>query len=75
MSSHANLDLTINSICTGGLILFAKFIEWNNEMQGVHLPPIVIECLQATSYLGAITVSCYTVYSHIRKFRNDRKKK
>lgn len=57
----------INSICTGALILFGKLIESYNN---IHLPAIVIECLQATSYLAAITVSCFTIYNFISKKRN-----
>jgi len=59
-------SMFINSLCTGALILFGKIIESYNN---IHLPAIVIELLQATSYLGAITVSCFTVYNFISKKR------
>lgn len=57
-------SMFINSLCTGALILFGKLIETNNN---IHLPPIIIESLQVCSYLGAITVSCFTIYNYIKK--------
>lgn len=57
-------SLFINSLCTGGFILFGKLIETSNN---IHLPPIVIESMQVLSYAGAVTVSAFTVYNFIRK--------
>jgi len=57
-------SMFINSLCTGTLILFAKLIE---HYRYVHLPPIVIELLQATSYFTAILVSTFNIYNFIKK--------
>lgn len=59
-------NMFINSLCTGGLVLFGRAIESYNSG---HLPPIIIESLQVLSYAGAITVSCFTVYNFITKKR------
>lgn len=57
-------SMFINTVCTGTLILFGKLVESYNN---AHLPPIIIETLQVCSYLGAITVSCFTIYNYCKK--------
>lgn len=57
-------SMLINTLCTGALILFGRIVE---TYDNAHLPPIMIELLQACSYLGAITVSCFTIYNFVSK--------
>ena len=66
--SHSPLMMLFSALTTGACILFGHLVA---SYQNIHLPPIVIEGLQAISYAGAITVSCLTIY----KFCKERKKK
>lgn len=59
-------SLFINALCTGAFILFGELIEASNN---IHLPPIIIEILQALSYAGGIVVALITVYNFISKKR------
>lgn len=61
LESHPAISLII----TGGHVMLGKMIPGLSDF---HLPPILIECLQAGAYTISIIVGGITIYGFIKKF-------
>lgn len=62
MTTH---ELLIKCTTTVGLVVMGKIAPLA-AIQGVHIPPIVIECLQAGSYCSAMVVGAITIHKYLR---------
>jgi hypothetical protein len=63
LSNHPILGLIL-SVCG---IIFGSIIDTLGKLQGVHLPPFIIEIFQILSYCGAICIAVVTVHGWFKK--------
>jgi len=69
INTSSPLMMFFSTLTTGACILFAHLVSSYNN---IHLPPIVIESMQALSYTGGTIVACLTVYKFYKELKNKK---